>query len=107
MKALPKTAVVTGCSTGIGWATAKILLSQGFAVFGSVRKAEDAERATRELGSGFISLLLDVTDGAAVQQAAHQVCSAFVPSAQWSSARWKALSLLPVAFALYESQRIL
>ena len=29
--------VVTGASTGIGWASAKLLLDRGFRVFGSVR----------------------------------------------------------------------
>ena len=36
--------VITGASTGIGWATAKLLLERGFRVFGSVRKQADADR---------------------------------------------------------------
>jgi len=36
--------VITGASTGIGWATAKLLLDRGFRVFGSVRKQADADR---------------------------------------------------------------
>jgi NAD(P)-dependent dehydrogenase (short-subunit alcohol dehydrogenase family) len=39
-----RSVVITGVSTGIGWATAKLLLEQGFRVFGSVRKSADAER---------------------------------------------------------------
>jgi NAD(P)-dependent dehydrogenase (short-subunit alcohol dehydrogenase family) len=38
--------VITGASTGIGWATAKLLLDRGFRVFGSVRKAA-AHRSPR------------------------------------------------------------
>jgi NAD(P)-dependent dehydrogenase (short-subunit alcohol dehydrogenase family) len=38
--------VITGASTGIGWATAKPLLDRGFRVFGSVRKPADANRLT-------------------------------------------------------------
>ena len=38
-----KSVVVTGASTGIGWASAKLLLDKGFRVFGSVRKQADAE----------------------------------------------------------------
>ena len=32
-----RTVVITGASTGIGHATAKLLLDKGFKVFGSVR----------------------------------------------------------------------
>lgn len=43
-------AVVTGVSTGIGCGITKVLIQQGFRVFGSVRKTQDAERLTREFG---------------------------------------------------------
>ena len=36
--------VVTGVSTGIGWGITKSLTQHGLHVFGSVRKAADAER---------------------------------------------------------------
>src|SRR6266446_9282013 len=68
--------VITGASTGIGWATAKLLLDRGFCVFGSVRKQADAERLKREFGANFIPLLFDVTDEAAVLAAARQVRAA-------------------------------
>jgi len=42
--------VVTGVSTGIGWGITKVLIQQGFRVFGSVRKTQDAERLTEEIG---------------------------------------------------------
>jgi NAD(P)-dependent dehydrogenase (short-subunit alcohol dehydrogenase family) len=42
--------VITGASTGIGWATAKLLLDRGFRVFGSVRKQADADRLKGEFG---------------------------------------------------------
>jgi NAD(P)-dependent dehydrogenase (short-subunit alcohol dehydrogenase family) len=42
-------------------------------VFGSVRRDADAERVRRELGSLFVPLLFDVTDEAAIVQAARQV----------------------------------
>jgi len=41
-----RTVVITGTSTGIGWGTAKVLIANGFRVFGSVRKTSDAERLT-------------------------------------------------------------
>ena len=65
--------VVTGVSTGIGWGITKVLIERGFRVFGSVRKPQDAERLSKEFGAGFVPLLFDVTDEAAVQAAAGQV----------------------------------
>src|ERR1700737_624688 len=64
--------VITGASTGIGWATAKLLLERGFRVFGSVRKQADADRLKGEFGPNFTPLLFDVTDEAAVLAAARE-----------------------------------
>lgn len=68
-----RSVVVTGVSTGIGWGITSLLLQRGFRVFGSVRKAQDAERLSSEFGEAFVPLLFDVTDEAAVQAAAQQV----------------------------------
>ena len=68
--------VITGASTGIGWATAKLLLDRGFRVFGSVRKPADADRLKSEFGANFTPLLFDVTDEAAVLAAAREVRAA-------------------------------
>ena len=68
--------VITGASTGIGWATAKLLLDRGFRVFGSVRKPADADRLRTEFGANFTPLLFDVTDEAAVLSAAREVRAA-------------------------------
>jgi NAD(P)-dependent dehydrogenase (short-subunit alcohol dehydrogenase family) len=68
-----RSVVITGVSTGIGWATAKLLLERGFRVFGSVRKAQDAERLRNEFGVNFVPLVFDVTDEAAIRAAADQV----------------------------------
>jgi NAD(P)-dependent dehydrogenase (short-subunit alcohol dehydrogenase family) len=68
--------VVTGASTGIGRATAKLLLDRGFRVFGSVRKQADADRLKGEFGANFTPLLFDVTDEAAVLAAAREVRTA-------------------------------
>jgi len=68
--------VITGASTGIGWATAKLLLGRGFRVFGSVRKPVDADRLKAEFGANFTPLLFDVTDEAAVLAAAREVRAA-------------------------------
>jgi len=65
--------VITGVSTGIGWGAAKVAIQKGFRVFGSVRKAADAERLSAEFGPNFTPLIFDVTDEAAVTAAASQV----------------------------------
>ena len=68
-----RSVVITGASTGIGLSAAQVLIANGFRVFGSVRKAADAERVTKELGANFVPLMFDVTDEAAVLAAARQV----------------------------------
>jgi NAD(P)-dependent dehydrogenase (short-subunit alcohol dehydrogenase family) len=68
-----RSVVITGASTGIGWATAKLLLDRGFRVFGSVRRPADADRLKTEFGANFIPLRFDVTDEAAVLAAAREV----------------------------------
>src|SRR6195256_5683799 len=68
-----KSVVITGASTGIGWATAKLLLDRGFRVFGSVRKQAGADRLKNALRTNFTPLMFDVTDEAAVLAAAREV----------------------------------
>lgn len=71
-----RSVVVTGVSTGIGWGIAKVLIGQGYRVFGSVRKQADADKVKQEFGERFVPLLFDVRDVAAVQAAAEQVRAA-------------------------------
>jgi NAD(P)-dependent dehydrogenase (short-subunit alcohol dehydrogenase family) len=71
-----RSVVVTGASTGIGHASAKLLIATGFRVFGSVRNKADADRVSKELGPNFTPLLFDVTDEQAVKNAASQVRAA-------------------------------
>lgn len=75
MNSLSKTAVVTGASTGIGWACAKVLIARGFRVFGSVRKKVDADRLSKAFGAPFTPLFFDVTDETAVKDAARTVAA--------------------------------
>jgi NAD(P)-dependent dehydrogenase (short-subunit alcohol dehydrogenase family) len=67
-----KNVVITGASTGIGYATAKALINKGYRVFGSVRKEKDAERMTQKFGEQFIPLIFDVTDEAAIKKGAEK-----------------------------------
>jgi NAD(P)-dependent dehydrogenase (short-subunit alcohol dehydrogenase family) len=70
---IEKTVVVTGASTGIGRACVKVLGANGFRVFGSVRKPEDAASLTQEFGKRFTPLMFDVTDEGAVKRGADEV----------------------------------
>jgi short-subunit dehydrogenase len=65
--------VITGASTGIGYATAKYCIERNMTVFGSVRSQEDADRISKELGSHFVPLLFDITEEDKVNLAAQQV----------------------------------
>jgi NAD(P)-dependent dehydrogenase (short-subunit alcohol dehydrogenase family) len=68
-----KSVVVTGASTGIGEATARVLVRNGLRVFGSVRKPSDGERLKSQIGPDFEALVFDVTDGAAIRAEAARV----------------------------------
>ena len=70
-----RSVVITGASTGIGWAAAKLLLDRGFHVFGSVRKQADADRLRLGFGTHFTPLIFDITDEAGVLAAAREVRS--------------------------------
>ncbi len=73
LKPRSKFVLITGASTGIGYGAAKELIRRGYTVFGSVRKKDDADRVKSELGAGFLPLLFDVTDAAAVGRAVTEV----------------------------------
>ncbi len=68
-----KNIVITGVSTGIGYATAKKFIAKGHRVFGSVRKQSDADALAADLGPNFEPLIFDVIDDKAVLQAAEIV----------------------------------
>lgn len=65
-----KSVVVTGVSSGIGRGATKVLAENGIHVFGTVRKQEDADALKKEFGDCVTPLILDVTDEAALRQAA-------------------------------------
>ena len=54
-----KSIVITGTSTGIGYACSKKFIEKGYKVFGSVRNDIDANRVSNELGSNFVPLIFD------------------------------------------------
>ena len=65
--------LITGASTGIGYASANYLSDKGWRVFAGVRKAEDAARLSAELGDSVHPVICDVTDADIIKSAAEQV----------------------------------
>ena len=68
-----KTILITGCSSGIGYAAANGLRDRGWRVFATCRQQDDCDRLTAE---GFESPLLDYTDTSTIQTALSQVLDA-------------------------------
>ncbi|BDS10387.1 SDR family oxidoreductase [Aureispira anguillae] len=68
-----KNVVITGASTGIGYATTQALIKKGYRVFGSVRKQADADKLSQEFGEQFEALIFDVTQADAVKREAARV----------------------------------
>ncbi|MBQ75210.1 MAG: short-chain dehydrogenase/reductase [Gammaproteobacteria bacterium] len=73
-----KSILITGCSTGLGRATALLFSNKGYQVFAGVRNDKDAQALTESDSAGNIQpLLLDITDGeqlgAAVERLENQL----------------------------------
>ena len=68
-----KKIVITGVSSGIGFASAKILCNAGYKVYGSVRNNEDANKVQNQLGVNFEPLIFDVTDAQSILNSAIKV----------------------------------
>ncbi|NOQ34412.1 MAG: SDR family oxidoreductase [Methylococcaceae bacterium] len=61
-----QTILITGCSSGIGYTTAKILKKAGYRVIASARKDEDVDKLKSE---GFETLQLDLANSQSIQRA--------------------------------------
>jgi len=68
-----KNIVITGVSTGIGYSSAKTLIDNGYRVFGSVRKLEDAKRLSKDFGNNFHPLIFDVRNENEIRNAVRNV----------------------------------
>jgi NADP-dependent 3-hydroxy acid dehydrogenase YdfG len=66
-----KVAVVTGASSGIGEATARMLAAQGFRVFCAARRTERVEELAAQIGG--VPVTCDVTDSESVRALADAV----------------------------------
>ena len=65
-----KTVLITGCSTGIGNATARLLAANGWKVVATARRVADLDDLKT---AGCSVLALDVTDEASMQAAVAEV----------------------------------
>lgn len=68
MSEIGKVALITGGGTGIGRATARALLQEGYAVVVAGRRREELEETLRDAGPRALTVPTDVTDPIAVQQ---------------------------------------
>lgn len=68
-----KVAVITGASSGIGRASALLLVREGFQVFAGVRRPEDGNKLVSEAGNYLLPLIMDVTDIESIAAAVKEV----------------------------------
>lgn len=67
---MQKSILITGCSSGIGLASAQRLSAEGYRIIAACRKPEDVERMNT---AGFTGILMDLDSAQSIQQAAEQV----------------------------------
>jgi len=61
-----KTALVTGAGTGLGFATARMLMDEGWKVYGTIIPSQSKEEMKK---AGFIPIVVDITDRQSVESA--------------------------------------
>jgi len=69
-----KNVVITGCSTGIGAAAARLLKDRGWNVVATARKSDDLKTLEEQ---GFHAVKLDIADEASVTEAVQSIMTVF------------------------------
>ena len=82
-----RVAVITGASSGIGEATARVLAANGFRVALLARRADRIHALASELGHGAIAIRADVTDRDSLIAAAGRVQAELGEPMSWSQRR--------------------
>jgi NAD(P)-dependent dehydrogenase (short-subunit alcohol dehydrogenase family) len=77
---MSKTVFLTGASGGLGRALAQVLCANGHRVAGLGRRADALEETRALCGAGFVPLVCDVADAAAVRDAAARAAEAQGPA---------------------------
>ncbi|HEY0644586.1 MAG TPA: SDR family NAD(P)-dependent oxidoreductase, partial [Nocardioides sp.] len=77
----PRTAVVTGASSGIGAATARALAKEGFRVVCAARRTERIEELAAEIGGVAVTCDVNDPDSVAALAAAVPTCHVLVNNA--------------------------
>ncbi|ADV67177.1 SDR family oxidoreductase [Deinococcus maricopensis] len=72
-----KSALITGGSKGIGYATAEALIREGYGVTITARNAAEVEAAAKALGENALGVVCDVRDPQAVQDAVQRHAERF------------------------------
>lgn len=65
---MTKRVVVTGASSGIGEATARLFAARGWQVVGVARRADRLAALAADLGESFVAVTADLTDSAGVER---------------------------------------
>lgn len=68
-----KTILVTGASTGIGWATSLELAEKGWRVFAAVRKEADAKKLRDASSDKVTTVIMDIVDYESVKRGAREI----------------------------------
>jgi len=74
-----KTALVTGCNSGLGYETMRVLALRGAHVIGAARSFDKAEKACRSIEGRATPLVVELTDLPGIVAAANQVADMDVP----------------------------
>jgi NAD(P)-dependent dehydrogenase (short-subunit alcohol dehydrogenase family) len=68
-----KTILVTGASSGIGWATSLELVEKGWRVFAAVRKEADAQKLRDASSNKVTPVIMDIVDYESVKRGAREI----------------------------------
>jgi NAD(P)-dependent dehydrogenase (short-subunit alcohol dehydrogenase family) len=68
-----KTILVTGASSGIGWATSLELAEKGWRVFAAVRKEADAQKLREASSNKVTPVIMDIVDYESVKRGAKEI----------------------------------